>query len=405
MAVKEDITERKKLEDQFRQAQKLEAVGRLAGGVAHDFNNMLSVILGYSELIISKLKPFDPIFAHIKAVQSAANRSADLTRQLLAFSRKQTISPRVVDLNEQTKTMERLLTRIIGEDIDLMFVQKPGLWPVYMDPAQVDQILANLAVNSRDAMPDGGKLTVETSNITLGKNYGEEQLGFSPGDFVMLAVSDTGCGIDRETMEHVFEPFFTTKPEGKGTGLGLATVYGIAKQNDGFINIYSEPGQGTTVKIYLPRYSGREEAVRAERVNGRSPGGWETILLVEDEGPIREMAKTMLEGLGYKVVEAHEPGEAILLCEKYSQELHLLFTDIVMPNMNGKELETRIRAIRPGIRTLFMSGYTANAIAPGARQRSLPARKAIYARCHGKKGEGSSECVVLKAPAGPPPSF
>ncbi len=363
VAVKEDITERKKLEDQFRQAQKLEAVGRLAGGVAHDFNNMLSVILGYSELIISKLKPFDPIFAHIKAVQSAANRSADLTRQLLAFSRKQTISPRVVDLNEQTKTMERLLTRIIGEDIDLMFVQKPGLWPVYMDPAQVDQILANLAVNSRDAMPDGGKLTVETSNITLGKNYGEEQLGFSPGDFVMLAVSDTGCGIDRETMEHVFEPFFTTKPEGKGTGLGLATVYGIAKQNDGFINIYSEPGQGTTVKIYLPRYSGREEAVRAERVNGRSPGGWETILLVEDEGPIREMAKTMLEGLGYKVVEAHEPGEAILLCEKYSQELHLLFTDIVMPNMNGKELETRIRAIRPGIRTLFMSGYTANAIA------------------------------------------
>ncbi len=361
--IKEDITERTELEEQLRQAQKMEAVGRLAGGVAHDFNNMLSVILGYSELIMAKLKPFDPILAPLKAVQSAANRSADLTRQLLAFSRKQAIAPRVLDLNEQTRGMERLLTRIIGEDINLVLSLSDRLRLIYMDPTQIDQVLANLAVNSRDAMPRGGRLTVETSNVTLDTEYSEKHLGFRPGDFVMLAVSDTGCGIDREDMEHVFEPFFTTKPEGQGTGLGLATVYGIVKQNNGFVNIYSEPGLGTTVKLYIPQYFGAAEAVRATAAAGPSQGGTEVILLVEDDGPIREMAKTMLEGLGYRVMEARTPEEAILLFEKFRTEIDLLLTDIVMPGMNGKELDSRIRAMKPEVRSLFMSGYTADAIA------------------------------------------
>jgi PAS domain S-box-containing protein len=363
VAVKEDVTERKKLEEQLRQAQKLEAVGRLAGGVAHDFNNMLSVILGYSELILSRLKPLDPMITPLKAVQSAAKRSADLTRQLLAFSRKQTIAPRVIDLNEQTKNMERLLTRIIGEDIELVLGLCEGVWPVYMDPAQVDQTLANLAVNSRDAMPRGGKLTVETVNVTLDSDFGQKQLDFRPGDYVLIAVSDTGCGIDRQTLEHVFEPFFTTKPEGKGTGLGLATVYGIVKQNGGFVNIYSEPDLGTTAKLYLPRYVGVKEAAAEPVVEPRSLGGKETVLLVEDEGRIREMAKTMLEELGYIVIEAHEPRQAIALFQNHFSRIDLLFTDIVMPNMNGKELAKKIRDIKPGIRTLFMSGYTADAIA------------------------------------------
>jgi CheY-like chemotaxis protein len=341
----------------------MEAIGRLAGGVAHDFNNMLSVILGYSELALRKLQPIDPIYKELKAVQEAANRSADLTRQLLAFSRKQTISPRVVDLNEQTRAMERLLTRIIGEDINLTLNLSPGLWPVYMDPAQLDQIVANLAVNSRDAMPEGGKLMVETANTIVDADFCKSHGGLTPGDFVMLAVTDTGCGVDRETLDHVFEPFFTTKPEGKGTGLGLATVYGIAKQNNGFVYIYSELGRGTTVKVYLPRYVGHEAAVPAPPKEGSPAGGWETILLVEDESQIRQLAKTILETLGYRVLEASSPGEAIVLCEKHPRSIHLLLTDMVMPNMNGKELEGKIRAMMPRVRTLFMSGYTGDVIA------------------------------------------
>jgi PAS domain S-box-containing protein len=355
--------EKEKLEAQFSQAQKMEAIGRLAGGVAHDFNNMLSVILGYSELALRKLQPIDPIYKELKAVQEAANRSADLTRQLLAFSRKQTISPRVVDLNEQTRAMERLLTRIIGEDINLTLNLSPGLWPVYMDPAQLDQIVANLAVNSRDAMPEGGKLMVETANTIVDADFCKSHGGLTPGDFVMLAVTDTGCGVDRETLDHVFEPFFTTKPEGKGTGLGLATVYGIAKQNNGFVYIYSELGRGTTVKVYLPRYVGHEAAVPAPPKEGSPAGGWETILLVEDESQIRQLAKTILETLGYRVLEASSPGEAIVLCEKHPRSIHLLLTDMVMPNMNGKELEGKIRAMMPRVRTLFMSGYTGDVIA------------------------------------------
>ncbi len=365
-----DLSERKhtedektKLEAQFRQSQKMEAVGRLAGGVAHDFNNMLGVILGFTELALAGLKPIDPIHAHLSAVRAAATRSVDLTRQLLAFSRRQTIDPRGMNLNEQTRGMERLLKRVIGEDIDLLFNLSDALWPVYMDPAQVDQILANLAVNSRDAMPNGGKLTVETVNVTLDAAYCEKNVGFRPGDFVMLAVSDTGCGMSGETLEHIFEPFFTTKPEGKGTGLGLATVYGIVKQNNGFINVYSEQGHGTTVKVYIPRYVGRDATAAAPAAESALTRGSETILIVEDEKQMLELTRSILVHLGYNVLEAQGPGQAIAICEKYAGEIHLLLTDVVMPLMNGKELAQRIRDMRPGIRTIFMSGYTANAIA------------------------------------------
>jgi PAS domain S-box-containing protein len=355
--------EREKLEAQLRQAQKMEAVGRLAGGVAHDFNNMLGVILGYAEAALSELKPVDPIYKDIEEIRSAANRSADLIRQLLAFSRQQTIAPRVIDLNGQMKGMERLLRRIISEDIDIEFVLSPGLWPVNMDPSQVDQIVANLAVNARDAMPDGGRLTIETGNAVLDEAYCQEHAGFLPGNYVMLAVSDSGYGMDKETLERVFEPFFTTKGEGKGTGLGLATVYGAVKQNQGFINAYSEPNHGTTFRIYLPRYTGEGKVAGAAVQETSAAGGHETVLLVEDDAMLRPLAKRLLERLGYTVLEASGPGEAITLCEKHSGDIHLLLTDVVMPVMNGRELKDRVCALKPGIKVLYMSGYTANAIA------------------------------------------
>ena len=365
-----DITERKqaeeehqKLEAQLRQAQKMEAVGRLAGGVAHDFNNMLGVILGYADMALSRLNPADPLYQDLQEIAGAARRSADLTRQLLAFSRRQTIAPQVLDLNAQMKGMERLRRRIIGEDIALEFALSPDLWPVRLDPSQVDQVVANLAVNSRDAMPDGGKLTVETGNMTFDEAYRQTHPWVLPGDYALLTVSDNGCGMDKEALEHVFEPFFTTKAEGKGTGLGLATVYGIVKQNNGFIDIYSEPGQGTTVKIYFPRHRGEAQARPVAAPELAPVGGQETILLVEDEDQLRRLARTLLERLGYRVLEATSPGEALILCEKHEGEIHLLLTDVVMPNMSGKELAERITAIKPGLKTLFMSGYTADAIA------------------------------------------
>jgi two-component system, cell cycle sensor histidine kinase and response regulator CckA len=365
-----DITERKKaaeehqkLESQLIQAQKMESVGRLAGGVAHDFNNMLSVILGYSNMALSKLNPADPLFQDIEEISKAANRSADLTRQLLSFSRKQIISPVILDLNDQMKSMERLLKRIIGEDIDLKFVLNENLWPVYLDPTQADQIVANLTVNSRDAMPDGGTLTVETGNVTFDEAYCQMHGGFIPGDFAMLAVSDSGCGMDKETLALVFEPFFTTKELGKGTGLGLATVYGIVKQNNGFINIYSEPGNGTTIKIYLPRQGGKESVPAfEERSTGKTIGN-ETILLVEDEEQLRKLAKKFLEERGYKVFETANPRDALSLFEKHGEAIDLLLTDVVMSDMNGRELSERIKALKPDIKSLFISGYTTNAIA------------------------------------------
>jgi len=354
--------EREKLQRQLLQAQRMESVGRLAGGVAHDFNNMLNVILGYTETALMDLKPEDPIYDDLQEVMRATTRSANLAHQLLAFSRQQAITPKVIDMNAQMKDLDRLLRRIIGEDVDLEFRLAPDLWPVFLDATQLDQIVANLAVNSRDAMPDGGRLLVETRNTVLDEEYCRDHLGFLPGDYVMLEVSDSGIGMDKETLEHVFEPFFTTKGEGRGTGLGLATVYGIVQQNNGYINIYSEPGQGTVVRIYLPR-SIDKERIELASFRETSLGGRETVLLAEDEASLRELVKTMLEGLGYSVLEAASPDDAIAQCEQYAGEIHLLVTDVVMPAMNGRELEDRIKALKPEIKTLFMSGYTADLIA------------------------------------------
>jgi len=367
----EDITEQKKLEKeklkleaQLLQAQKIEAVGRLAGGIAHDFNNMLTVIQGYSDFIVSRLDTSDLLYQPMQQINEAAKRSADLTRQLLAFSRQQIIAPKRLNLNEQLKGMEKLLKRIIEEDIDLVFMLSPDLWDTYLDPSQVDQVIANLAVNARDAMPDGGILTVETINVTFDDSYCKMHAGFIPGDYVMLAISDTGIGMDTETQEHAFEPFFTTKEAGKGSGLGLSTVYGIVKQNRGFINVYSEPGQGTVFKIYFTGYrGGQEEAATAIDESGTGRGGKETILLVEDEDAVRTFAREILKGLGYRVLEASQPQKAISKCAQYARDIHLLLTDVVMPDMNGKELYGRISALKPGVKVLYMSGYMADAVA------------------------------------------
>jgi len=365
-----DITERKraeqereKLKEQLTQAQKMESVGRLAGGVAHDFNNMLGVILGHAEMAMDAVDPSQPIHMHLQEIYSAASRSAEITRQLLAFARKQTIAPQVLDLNETVEGMLKMLRRLIGEDIDLTWLPRCGACPVKMDPSQIDQILANLCVNARDAIAGVGRITIETDLKRFDPAYCASHAGFPPGDYVMLAVSDTGSGMDSEILGNLFEPFFTTKEVGKGTGLGLATVYGIVKQNNGFINVYSEPGQGTTFKIYLSYYAGGAGPDAVEAVAPPPRGRGETLLIVEDEGAILKLAKTLLEGLGYTALAAATPGEAIRLAETHAGRIHLLITDVVMPEMNGRDLARRLTWIRPGLKILFMSGYTANVIA------------------------------------------
>jgi PAS domain S-box-containing protein len=358
-----DITERKKMEAQLYQALKMESVGRLAGGVAHDFNNMLGVILGHTELALLQADENHELHGDLTEIQKAAKRSADITKQLLAFARKQTISPRQLDLNDTVASMLNMLRRLIGEDIDLVWKPAAHLWPVKMDPSQIDQILANLCVNARDAISGVGKLTIETGKKTFDEEYCNEHPGFIPGDFVLLAVSDNGCGMDKDTLDNLFEPFFTTKDVGKGTGLGLATVYGIVKQNAGFINVYSEPGQGSTFRIYLPRLVAEENADKAVPEKKAVAGGTETILLVEDELSILRMTRMMLERKGYSVLPAATPGEAIDLAKTHADKIHLLMSDVVMPEMNGRALAGQITAIYPGIGLLFMSGYTSNVIA------------------------------------------
>jgi len=357
------LTEREKMESRLIQAQKMEAVGRLAGGVAHDFNNLLNVILGYVDLSLMKLTPSDPIHGNLQQIRKAGQRSADLTRQLLAFARKQTIAPRVLDLNETVAGMLKILMRLIGEDIDLLWKPAPDLWPLNMDPAQIDQILANLVVNSRDAISGVGRIIIETGAAEFDRPFCEANPGFVPGHYVVLAVSDDGCGIDKENLSQLFEPFFTTKEVGKGTGLGLATVYGIVKQNSGFINVYSEPGKGTTFRIYLPRHEAEPAPVTEAADPVERPKGRETVLLVEDEAALLGLTAMMLEELGYTVVAAGTPGRALRLAEGFGGEIDLLLTDVVMPEMNGRTLRQRLTAVRPGLRCLFMSGYTANAIA------------------------------------------
>ena len=360
----EDVTERRALEQQLRQSQKMEAVGRLAGGIAHDFNNLLMVISGYSEFLLERLGDEPQLRGPAQEIASAAERASSLTRQLLAFSRKQMLAPRVVNLNDVATENVKMLTRMIGEDIDLVIAPSPDLWSVRADAGQIEQVIMNLAVNARDAMPSGGKLTIETSNVTLDEDYARLHSPVRPGDYVMVAVSDTGAGMDTETQSHIFEPFFTTKGT-KGTGLGLSTVYGIVKQSGGYIWVYSEMGRGTTFKIYLPRVASTGEAVAqfaAPPEFRKVEPGTETILLVEDEANLRYLARQYLEKQGYKVIEAADGAVAMQIAVAHEKIIHLLLTDVIMPGMNGRELAQRISEIRPNVKVLYMSGYTENVI-------------------------------------------
>lgn len=363
VAVKRDITEHLRLAAQFQQAQKLEAVGLLAGGVAHDYNNMLTVILCYAELALRKVDASNPLRRDLEEIIKAARCSADITKQLLAFARKQTISPEVLDLNRNVESMLTMLQRLIGEDIDLAWRPEAGLWPVKMDPVQLDQILANLCVNARDAIADVGKITIETGNAVFDEAYCAYNAGFVAGEYVMLAVSDDGCGMNKEIIDQIFEPFFTSKGMGKGTGLGLSTVYGIVKQNNGFINVYSEPEKGTTFKIYLARDTDQPVIIPRETMVEIPMSRGETVLVVEDEPSILIVERTMLEELGYRVLAAGTADEALMLASEHAGELRLIVTDVVMPKMNGRELATRLQSLYPDIKILFMSGYTADVIA------------------------------------------
>lgn len=361
--LKKTDEERVKLQAQLTQAQKMESVGRLAGGVAHDFNNMLSVILGRTEIMLMGMDYRDPYYKNLEEIRKAAQRSADLTRQLLAFARKQTVAPKVLDVNDTIAGMLKMLRRLIGEDIDLVWIPGAGLWSVKIDPSQIDQLLANLCINARDAIIGVGRVTIETKNTTLDETYCASHPGSVRGEYVMLAVSDNGCGMGKEVLDHLFEPFFTTKGLGKGTGLGLATVYGTVKQNDGFINVSSEPGKGTIFNIYLPRVVGDAEETMKEVKVEAPKGHGETVLLVEDEAMILNVGKSMLQELGYTVLGASSPSEAIDQAQSGAGQIQLLITDVVMPEMNGRDLAKLINDIKPDMKCLFISGYTADVIA------------------------------------------
>lgn len=366
----EDITELKRTEEalrqseeQLRQSQKMEAIGKLAGGVAHDFNNLLMPIMGYSDLLLSHLVPGHALRRYAEQIKKVAKRAASLTHQLLAFSRKQVLQLEVLDLNAVVADMNKMLRRLIGEDIDLITIPDPGLGRIKADPGQIEQVIMNLAVNARDAMPRGGQLTIETANVELDEIYAQRHVGVQPGPYVMLAMSDTGCGMDEETRSRVFEPFFTTKAEGQGTGLGLSTVYGIVRQSGGHIWVYSEPGRGATFKIYLPRI---EEAVESSKPSAAKPRllpqGSETVLVVEDEQDVRALICETLENDGYRILEACDGDEALLVSGQHPGPLHLMVTDVVMPGMSGRTLADCLIALRPGMKVLYMSGYTDNAI-------------------------------------------
>jgi PAS domain S-box-containing protein len=360
----EDVTERRALEQQLQQSQKMEAVGRLAGGVAHDFNNLLMVISGYSEFLLDRLGPEPALRGPAQEIASAAGRATSLTRQLLAFSRKQMLAPKILDLNGVVTENLKMLTRMIGEDIDLVMVPGTELGAVRADAGQIEQVIMNLAVNARDAMPSGGKLTIETSNVSLDEDYARFHAPLKPGNYVMLAISDTGAGMDSETQSHIFEPFFTTKGP-KGTGLGLSTVYGIVKQSGGYIWVYSEAGKGTTFKVYLPRVAELVESpaqVAAPAESDVAAPGTETILVVEDEANLRYLARQFLEKQGYRVIESADGAAAMQIAVAHEGVIHLLLTDVIMPGMNGRELAQRISEIRPNVKVLYMSGYTENVI-------------------------------------------
>ncbi len=367
-AIVRDLTERKRtetthrdLENQLNHAQKMESVGRLAGGVAHDYNNMLSVILGYTQLAMAKIDTSSPLYGDLWEILDATKRSANITRQLLAFARKQTIALEVLDLNATVEGMLNMLGSLIGEDINLSLLPEENLWSIEIDPSQIDQLLANLCVNARDAISGVGRLTIETSNLTLDETYCAFHADNQPGSYVVLSVSDNGCGMTKEIQDKIFEPFFTTKDLGKGTGLGLATVYGIVKQNKGFINVYSEPGQGTTFKIYLPRHVGAV-AAKAEEKKNTAPGQGETILIVEDEAAILRLTSRILVNAGYTVLTANSPAKAIDLAGMHKNDLQLIIVDVIMPEMNGRDLALLLQTENPDLQCLFMSGYTTNIV-------------------------------------------
>jgi len=359
--IAEDITERRALEEQLRQSQKMEAVGRLAGGIAHDFNNLLTVIKGYSELMLEELDGPDPLHNELDEIRKAADRAASLTRQLLAFSRQQVLAPKVLDLNIIVNNMDKLLHRLLGEDIDLFTVLEPGLGRVKADPGQLEQVIMNLAVNARDAMPRGGKLTIETTNVDLDDAYARDHVSVTPGRYVMIAVSDTGLGMTEKVKSRIFEPFFTTKEVGKGTGLGLSTVYGIIKQSGGYVWVYSEVGIGSTFKVYLPRVDAPADFTPSHSLQP-ARRGTETVLLVEDEDGVRALVRQVLHKHGYNVLEARNGGEALLMCERHQGKIDLLLTDVVLEQMSGRELAERLLKVRSEMKVLYVSGYADDAI-------------------------------------------
>jgi len=360
--IAEDVTERRVLEDQFRQAQKMEAVGRLAGGVAHDFNNLLMVISGYTEVLMEQIEPGHALHQKVQAIQQAADRATTLTRQLLAFSRKQLLELKVVDVNTIVSDMERLLRPLIGEDIELSTRLAPNLGRSRADAGQLEQVIMNLVVNSKDAMPDGGKIIIQTANVSLDASYRRDHTFIQPGSYVMISVTDTGVGMDKETQSRIFEPFFTTKEKGKGTGLGLSTVYGIVKQSGGYVFAQSEVGQGTTFRIYLPQVEGEAEHCNAIKASGAATGGCETVLLVEDEESVRQLVRETLETKGYTVIEAENGEAALRMSDAHTAPIHMVITDVVMPGMGGRELAKRLLESRPQAKVLYLSGYTEDAI-------------------------------------------
>jgi two-component system cell cycle sensor histidine kinase/response regulator CckA len=360
----EEGRQRKRLEQDVHQLQKFEAIGRLAGGVAHDFNNLLGVILGQSEILLDR--PHDEgITRGLEMIRESARRGARLTRQLLAFGRRQILEPKVLNLNVILADVEKLLQRVIGEDIELDFQMDAKIGSVEADPCQLEQVVVNLATNARDAMSVGGRLTIATANVDLDEAHADRRVVIRPGHYVQLVVSDTGCGMDRETQSHIFEPFFTTKEQGKGTGLGLATVYGIVKQSGGYIWVYSEPGHGTTFKIYFPMVGAAGESLRYVERNEELARGSETILVVEDDASLREVTCEFLQGSGYTVIPAESPDEALRLAESHNSPIDFLLTDLIMPGMNGRELASRLIKARPGIKVLYVSGYVDGIVRDG----------------------------------------
>jgi signal transduction histidine kinase/CheY-like chemotaxis protein len=354
--------QRNKVEKQLRQAQKLEAIGRLAGGVAHDYNNITNVIMGYSEMALEKIKKDDPLHKFLQEIYEAALRSMKLTRQLLTFARCQSVAPMVLDINQAVEGGMKMLNRMIGEDINLLWQPGKDIWPIEIDPSQIDQILANLCVNARDAISSVGEIIIETTNIEFDRHYCEANRNFLPGEFVQLTVTDNGKGMDKDTLEKIFEPFFSTKSMAKGTGLGLATVYGIIKQNNGFINVYSEPGKGASFKIYIPRVKGRAVETVSKSSKEIPLGRNETLLVVEDEPVLLSMVEQMLKALGYRVLAANSPGEAVTLAEHHPERITLLVTDVIMPQTTGRDLANQLQDAYPSLKVLFMSGYTSNVI-------------------------------------------